>query len=979
MNQKQTVFQKINFRLFVSEVKRSVVFFIRVFILTAATAATAAAATTFTITPAANYPFPSTISTGQTVSAYYLITNNTSSTRSGYFIQGLPAVVTQNTSNSTFCTNPITLAGHQACILQLDITSPVQSSFIICNGSSCAIAAVPLNVKKVPPSPSPSPPTPSTPLLVAAGQYYTPLPLFVGNNGAQTWNIADASNVGDYTFNSTSCTSSGSNSICTAAGVDNTSYLPLLYQSINGGPWTLMSTPVSGASGGTFNSTSCSASGGNSICTAAGVDYTSGQPLLYQSLNGGSWTLISIPVSGTFNATSCSSSGSNFICTAVGQAPARAGQPLLYQSTNGGPWTLMPTPVPAGSTGGSFNSTSCSLSGSNSICTAVGVDTQSTQGKMTIKGGGAYGQPLLYRSINGGTWSSIVTTTDVGSFSSTSCAYSGSNFICTAAGVDSTSNQPLLYQSMDGDTWNSIVTTTDAGSFSSTSCAYSGSNSLCTAVGVDTTNNWPLLYQSMNGGSWTLISIPGGGTFNSTSCSFSGGTSICTAAGSVRGGVIKSNPSLLYQSINGGSWVSIVTTAGGGAFNSTSCTYSGSNALCTAVGSLNQIPFLTSSTNSGDSWNLVTTTTTDSGYFNSTSCSYSGSTSTCTAVGLDAISNQPLLYQSINGGIWMLMSTPASGINGGIFNSTSCSSSGSNSLCTAAGLDNTSSQPLLYQSINGGAWTLMPTPAPGARGGFFNSTSCSSSGSNSLCTAVGQDNESSQPLLYQSINGGSWTLISTPALGQYGGFFSSTSCSSSGSNSLCTSVGQDNTSGQPLLYQSINGGSWTFMSTPASGSAGGIFNSTSCSFSGSNSLCTAVGLDYTSNQPLLYQSINGGSWTLMSTPASSSAGGAFNSTSCSFSGSNSLCTAVGQDYTSNQPLLYQSINGGLWSSIVTTTDSGVFNATSCSSSGSNSLCTVVGQDNTSGQPLLYQSINSGPWSAIVTTTDSGTLYATSCA
>ena len=31
----------------------------------------------FTITPAAGYPFPSTINTGQTVSAYYSVTNNT--------------------------------------------------------------------------------------------------------------------------------------------------------------------------------------------------------------------------------------------------------------------------------------------------------------------------------------------------------------------------------------------------------------------------------------------------------------------------------------------------------------------------------------------------------------------------------------------------------------------------------------------------------------------------------------------------------------------------------------------------------------------------------------------------------------------------------------------------------------------------------------------------------------------------------------
>ena len=102
-------------------------------------------ASNFNITLSGTYP--ATVTTGQTVSAYYTVTNMTHSARNGYALQGLPTTVTQNTASPN-CTNPINLEPSQSCRLQLDITGAVSSNIAICRGNSCAMSNTPLNVKQ---------------------------------------------------------------------------------------------------------------------------------------------------------------------------------------------------------------------------------------------------------------------------------------------------------------------------------------------------------------------------------------------------------------------------------------------------------------------------------------------------------------------------------------------------------------------------------------------------------------------------------------------------------------------------------------------------------------------------------------------------------------------------------------------------------------------------------------------------------------
>lgn len=100
-------------------------------------------AANFSIVPSGS--LPTSITPGQTVSASYVITNLTSTTRNGYTIQGLPSSVTYNSGAST-CGNPINLAALASCIIQLDISAAVTTSFAICKGNSCTTTSTPLKV-----------------------------------------------------------------------------------------------------------------------------------------------------------------------------------------------------------------------------------------------------------------------------------------------------------------------------------------------------------------------------------------------------------------------------------------------------------------------------------------------------------------------------------------------------------------------------------------------------------------------------------------------------------------------------------------------------------------------------------------------------------------------------------------------------------------------------------------------------------------
>ncbi|MFA6302232.1 MAG: hypothetical protein WC627_03755 [Legionella sp.] len=116
---------------------------------------TAFAAANFSITPLEDVALPNAITLGQTVVAYYVVTNKTNQPLNGYSVSGLPRdiVITDNTAPNYYnclpmCSDPVNLAEHDSCLLQLDITGPINSNFALCKGNSCTTASEPLRVEK---------------------------------------------------------------------------------------------------------------------------------------------------------------------------------------------------------------------------------------------------------------------------------------------------------------------------------------------------------------------------------------------------------------------------------------------------------------------------------------------------------------------------------------------------------------------------------------------------------------------------------------------------------------------------------------------------------------------------------------------------------------------------------------------------------------------------------------------------------------
>ncbi|MDI1352006.1 MAG: hypothetical protein PSV35_04435 [bacterium] len=810
------------------------------------------------------------------------------------------------------------------------------------------------------------------PILTAAGIYYHHFPGFSTIDSGANWLQGTTAINSNFQALSTSCIGTGIDAFCSAVGFVDDGGPLLLYQSKDGGlHWNRVSLAIATGLVASFNSTSCSGTGNNALCTAVGSqqDVTNTTiPLLYQSIDGGTnWNAVPTTTSqGIFNTTSCSGTGNSAICTAVGQDLV-SNTPLLYQSKDGGAhWTR----VALTSEFGSLTTTSCTGTGSSAVCIAAG-----------YLGDGS-GAPLLYQTTDGGTtWAMVTTTSNQGIFNSTSCTKTLNTVVCSAVGQDNTSNKALLYQTIDhGATWSAVITTNDDAVFNATSCTPIGNIALCTAAGVDNTTSTPLLYQSTIGSSlWSPVIISSTqGFFSSTSCSRTGNTALCAAVGL---DTTNSTP-LLYQSQNGGiTWSPVIITQFIGAFTTTSCT---GTTCVTLGGQPYPSPLLSYSIDGGKHWDLASIAT-PYGLFTSTSCSGLADTAMCTAVGQDASNSHqlPLLYQSNNGGRhWSAVNTTS---DTAIFNATSCTGAAGNAICNAVGQNTTqNNSPLLFQTRNEGiTWNPVITPnSPGA----FLATSCTGISNSALCTAVGYlggDTITGIPLLYQSINGGiTWSLVTTT---NNPGYFQATSCSGTGKTAICVAVGQDvSNNGTPLLYQSTNGGNtWTAVTTINSS---GIFKSASCTGTGNTAVCTAVGFlgfDEQSGTPLLYQTTNGGlTWNSVSTTSDLAV---FNASSCTGAGETSLCTAVGQNSQTNIPLLYQSTNGGItWNSVTTTLEAGTFNATSCTGTGSTALCTAVGDyvgkngSQALNGTLLYQSSNGGAsWHPVLPTKNQGRFVASS--
>jgi len=503
-----------------------------------------------------------------------------------------------------------------------------------------------------------------------------------------------------------------------------------------------------------------------------------------------------------------------------------------------------------------------------------------------------------------------------------------------------------------------------------------GSNALCTAVGNYYGISVLALFVSHNGGgSWSEIhsGLPSGGIFYATNCSGSGASAVCTAVGTDD----QLNLLISMSQDGGTNWHSANIGATPGRFVATSCTGSGAQTICIAAGrkgSAANHSVLYVSRDAGVTWSEVPS---NSYQLYGASCSGSGNNALCAAAGLQASSVGPAaLYVSQDGG--QSWSTPSTPVNSR-FNSVNCVGASSSGLCVASGLNSTTRNALSFISNDGGQnWSAWIAQEPSSS---FNSVQCTgTAGTSAVCVAVGRDTATQQPLVYVSSDG-SGLLWSKKETESTNSTFNSVTCTGDGSSASCAAAGKNIGENSALLYFSQDGGAhW---SNEASISKAGSLASVSCVGGGASLICSTAG--DASPAPLLYQSTtNGASWQVIDLPT---AAGYFNKASCTGSGLDAVCIAVGKNYLGNLPLLYRGvpISAYSWNWIEVNTGltaHGLLNDVSCTGESTTSICSAVGYEidnNILGAPILVVTHDGGlSWSRINTSLIKAKLLGSSC-
>lgn len=293
-----------------------------------------------------------------------------------------------------------------------------------------------------------------------------------------------------------------------------------------------------------------------------------------------------------------------------------------------------------------------------------------------------------------------------------------------------------------------------------------------------------------------------------------------------------------------------------------------------------------------------------------------------------------------------------------VLNSPSCVGT---TFCVAVG---EAGNNVLAEEWNGSAWSIVPAPMPsGATWVDMWGVSCSST---TFCMMGGYTN-GGKPLI-EEWNGTAWSITPAPMQGRFDNI-EGVSCSST---TFCVAAGNYNassgTSGEGTLVEQWNGTSWSIVTTPDSSSAwlGGV----SCV---SSSFCAAAGSSNGGGTPLAIM-WNGTSWTQATVPnptANTAGTSEFSGVSCA---STTFCAASGESFINGERSLVEQWNGSSWS-VETTPDTSTSAPTdqleniAC---GSSTVCFGVGYYTTSSaNQTLIEGWEGTSWS-LVNSPDTGT-------
>lgn len=611
----------------------------------------AAFAATFSIVPQAD--LPSTVPQYGSTSAYYTITNTTSSALNGNFVKSLPNNVTQVTCDPKYCGATFNLDASESCLLKLTIKAPVNSGtppqLLVCNQSEslCDGTPSPLNVAQ----------GSSVPFIgIASGVYTTTnnasFPLVVSTiDTGLTWEYPRAL-------------------------LDN------LQQNIDP---ELASGILRGAS--------CTGSLDKSVCIATGsyckdTDCFNQRPLIAVGRRNNSFWVypgsVYFDLEGRIDPNitrafltggMCRGAGNNAFCIAAGEFTTPAIQsPLLALSSNGGgAWTYpksifqnLQTAIDPNYNGGFLLSTSCNQSTCDSVCIATGAYSTDTKQFPVVALSTDKGQTWTYPSSVFKNLDTVIAPNFTsGELVSSSCTGTGNKTVCIGAGIffNGSNTLPLLALTQNGgSTWtypSSIFTNLstqidpdlDEAFFHAASCTGKETRARCIASGFFKRGSIeiPMLALTKDGGqTWTYprfiftklktLVNPDfrSGRFNGASCYEKNKESTCMAAGEFCAGHFceKKFPLIAVTKDGGKTWSypasvfdSLTTRIDPnylhGTFNDIHCSGVKEHSFCVATGeystSTGNSPLVAYSTNNGDTWiyppsvfqNLTTTISPD--------------------------------------------------------------------------------------------------------------------------------------------------------------------------------------------------------------------------------------------------------------------------------------------------------------------------------------------------------------------------------
>lgn len=357
------------------------------------------------------------------------------------------------------------------------------------------------------------------------------------------------------------------------------------------------------------------------------------------------------------------------------------------------------------------------------------------------------------------------------------------------------------------------------------------------------------------------------------------------------------------------------------------------------------------------------------GQLNAASCTGSGSTAICIGAGEGSanISGPLLLVQSVDGGANWAVQEIMGSLPNAIFNGASCTGSGSDAVCVAVGMNRANGNPIAAVGTNGGSsWTMATVPSPVGTPAPYTTVSCTGSGTSAICVAAGQN--VGETMLDVSVDGGSsWA---TAAIAPFAdGFLKSASCTGAESTAVCVAVGEKGPpSNEALVLVGTNSGSsWASINGLFSGD-NVLLNSVNCTGSGLTALCVAGGMNNTTSLSVVAVSENGGSiWndtiTLGLPPT-------INAVSCTGEGSNTVCVAVGDGAALTPAISVSTDRGATWTVRSVTNppaDSTLLQTVNCTGAGATAVCVAGGYLIVSGPPSSAPPI-------IITSNDGGTTW-----